>query len=134
MLTRHSRCPNGVSFTSRVSISSSPSRDVTQLQMVESVASYWRRDWDRCCNARQPSRRERLGYGQKWELDYPGSAADAYRAVLTLSFAPGAQRYATADSAVIGLVRIQSRNRLRVGDVPEAVDREWTPVREIRAF
>src|SRR5205823_7591494 len=68
----------------------------------------------------QPSRRELLAYAQQWEVGYPGSAADAYRAVLTLSFAPGAQRDATADSAVLGLIRIQSRNRLSVGDVPEA--------------
>jgi len=35
---------------------------------------------------------------------------------------------------MVGLVRLQSRNRLAVGAVPERVSTTWTPVREIRGF
>ncbi len=69
-----------------------------------------------------------------WEAQYPESALNAYRAVLVNSFAPGNQRDAIADSAMVGLVRVQARNRLAVGSVPRGVSTEWTPVREMRSF
>jgi hypothetical protein len=81
-----------------------------------------------------PATLELLQYGKDWEVRYPGSAADAYGAILTGSFRPGGQRDAIADSAVVGLVRTQARNRLTVGKTPPAVDTGWTPVREIRVF
>jgi hypothetical protein len=59
---------------------------------------------------------------------------NAYRAVLINSFAPGNQRDAISDSAMVGLVRVQARNRLAVGAVPSQVNPEWTPVREIHSF
>jgi tetratricopeptide (TPR) repeat protein len=77
---------------------------------------------------------ELLQSGRDWESRYPESAAGAYRAVLINSFAPGGQRDAIADSAMLGLVRVQTRNRLGVGDVPREVSPTWTPVREIRNF
>lgn len=69
-----------------------------------------------------------------WEAQYPESALNAYRAVLVSSFAPGGQRDALADSAMVGLVRVQSRTRLAVAAVPREVSATWTPVREIRSF
>jgi hypothetical protein len=82
----------------------------------------------------QASRTDLLQFASGWEARYPASASNAYRAVLILSFAPGAQRDAIADSAMVGLVRVQTRNRLAVGDVPRAVSQQWTPVHEIHAF
>jgi len=80
------------------------------------------------------SKAELLRLAKDWELRYPSSAADAYRTVLTLSFAPDGARDSVADAAMVGLVRLQSRNRLAVGAVPEPVSAAWTPVREIRGF
>lgn len=80
------------------------------------------------------SRPELLRLAKDWELRYSSSATDAYRAVLTLSFTPGGARDSVADAAMVGLVRLQSRNRLAVGAVPERVSNTWTPVREIRGF
>jgi hypothetical protein len=80
------------------------------------------------------STRELLGYARDWELRYPASAAAAYRAILSASFAPSGQRDAVADSAIIGLVSVQSQNRLAVGTMPASVSPDWTPVREIHAF
>ena len=80
------------------------------------------------------SKPELLRLAKDWELRYSSSAADAYRTVLTLSFAPGGARDSVADAAMVGLVRLQSRNRLSVGAVPERVSTTWTPVREIRGF
>jgi len=80
------------------------------------------------------SKPELLRLAKDWELRYSSSAADAYRAVLTLSFAPDGARDSVADAAMVGLVRLQSRNRLAVGAVPEPVSATWTPVREIRGF
>jgi tetratricopeptide (TPR) repeat protein len=82
----------------------------------------------------QSRRGELLRYGTDWELRYPASAIDAYGAVLTLTFASNGTPDATADAAVVGLVRAQSRNRLAVGAVPESVSIDWAPVREIRGF
>jgi hypothetical protein len=82
-----------------------------------------------------PARKsELLKRARDWELRYPASSAVGYRAVLSLSFGPNAQRDATADSAIVGLVRVQSRNRLAVGAVPRDVSTDWTPVREMRDF
>jgi tetratricopeptide (TPR) repeat protein len=81
-----------------------------------------------------PSSLELLQSAQGWESRYPESASNAYRAVLVNSFAPGGQRDAIADSAMLGLVRVQTRNRLSVGAVPREVSAAWTPVREIRSF
>ena len=80
------------------------------------------------------SKAELLRLAKDWELRYSSSAADAYRAVLTLSFAPDGARDSVADAAMVGLVRLQARNRLAVGAVPEPVSATWTPVREIRGF
>jgi len=80
------------------------------------------------------SKQELLRLAKDWELRYSASATDAYRAVLTLSFARGGARDSVADAAMVGLVRLQSRNRLAVGAVPESVSTTWTPVREIRGF
>jgi len=80
------------------------------------------------------SKPELLRLANDWELRYSSSAADAYRAVLILSFAPDGARDSVADAAMVGLVRLQSRNRLAVGAVPERVSPTWTPVREIRSF
>jgi tetratricopeptide (TPR) repeat protein len=77
---------------------------------------------------------ELLLFARDWEARYPGSAADAYRAILVGSFGPGGQRDSAADAAVVGLVRAQARNRLTVGEVPTGVSADWTPVREIQAF
>jgi len=82
----------------------------------------------------QGSRTDLLQFGSGWEARYPVSASNAYRAILILSFAPGAQRDAVADSAIVGLVRVQTRNRLAVGDVPRAVSQQWAPVHEMHAF
>ena len=80
------------------------------------------------------SKPELLRLAKDWERRYSPSATDAYRTVLTLSFAPGGARDSVADAAMVGLVRLQSRNRLAVGAVPERVSTTWTPVREIRGF
>jgi tetratricopeptide (TPR) repeat protein len=80
------------------------------------------------------SKPELLRLARDWELRYSSSSADAYRTVLTLSFAPGATRDSVADAAMVGLVRLQSRDRLAVGAVPGRVSATWTPVREIRGF
>jgi hypothetical protein len=77
---------------------------------------------------------ELLQSARDWESRYPESASSAYRAVLINAFAPGSQRDAIADSAMLGLVRVQTRNRLAVGAVPREVSVTWTPVREIRSF
>lgn len=77
---------------------------------------------------------ELVQLARSWEAQYPESALNAYRAVLVNSFAPGNQRDAISDSAMVGLVRVQSRNRLAVGVVPGQVNPEWTPVREIHSF
>jgi tetratricopeptide (TPR) repeat protein len=78
--------------------------------------------------------RELVRYAQDWQVRYPGSAADAYRAVLTNSFGPGGERDAVADSAVVGLLRTQARGGLAPGEMPQGVRADWTPVRELNAF
>ena len=77
---------------------------------------------------------ELLQSARGWESRYPESSASAYRAVLVNSFAPGGQRDSIADSAMVGLVRVQTRNRFAVADLPREVSADWTPVREIRTF
>jgi tetratricopeptide (TPR) repeat protein len=78
--------------------------------------------------------RQLLLYARDWEVRYPGSAADAYRAILMASFAPEGRRDALADTAVVGLVRTQARNRLTPGEMPPDVSNDWTPVRELHTF
>jgi len=80
------------------------------------------------------SKPELLRLAKDWELRYSSSSADAYRTVLTLSFAAGGTRDSVADAAMVGLVRLQARDRLAVGAFPEPVSATWTPVREIRGF
>ena len=80
------------------------------------------------------SKPELLGLAKDWERRYASSSAEAYRTVLALSFAPGGARDSIADAAMVGLVRLQSRERLAVGAVPDPVSVTWTPVREIRGF
>ena len=80
------------------------------------------------------SKSELLRLAKDWELRYASSSADAYRTVLALSFAPDGARDSVADAAMVGLVRLQSRERLAVGAVPDPVSATWTPVREIRGF
>jgi tetratricopeptide (TPR) repeat protein len=77
---------------------------------------------------------ELLQYARDWEVRYPGSAAEAYRAVLRGSFGPEGQRDAAADTAIVGLVRAQARSRLTVSEVPPGVSADWTPIRELHAF
>ena len=77
---------------------------------------------------------ELVQLARTWEAQYPESSLNAYRAVLVSSFAPGGQRDALADSAMVGLVRVQSRSRLAVAAFPREVSATWTPVREIRSF
>ena len=80
------------------------------------------------------SRNELLRLGQDWERRYASSAANAYRAVLALSFGPTSQPDFLSDAAVVRLVGVQARNNLGVGTVPSNVNPNWTPVREVAAF
>lgn len=75
-----------------------------------------------------------LQYAREWEDRYPASAASAYRAALAIDSPAAGPDDTIRDSAIVGLVRVQARNRLAVGSVPESVDPGWTPLREIRGF
>jgi tetratricopeptide (TPR) repeat protein len=79
-------------------------------------------------------RNELLRHAARWADSHPESARDAYRAVLAASFGAVPRADFIADSAILGLVSVQARNRFAIGAVPDSVDPLWTPVREIREF
>ncbi len=90
---------------------------------------------DALASLRGAGTRELLDRARHWEVRYPGSAAEAYEAVLAATFTDSAGAPPDARArAYLGLVEAQARTGRTIGTMPTGVPADWAPAAQLRAF